>query len=114
MQFEIIEKYLEGHGFSNNHVTQKALEALIVSEYYFTAGDGITGEAVQKSLPFVYEADLDDVTFCVLVLGNGTKVVGIGESQDEDGRKLAREDAIEQLWPMMGYALVERLNSTVH
>ena len=52
----------------------------------------------------------------VLVLRNGTKIVGVNyEAIDparhdpEMGRTKARKAAIEQVWPLMGYALRSRL-----
>lgn len=55
------------------------------------------------------------LTFCVLVLRNGFTVTGQSacaspENFDEEvGRKVARKDAIRQVWPLMGYALKEQL-----
>jgi hypothetical protein len=55
------------------------------------------------------------LTFCVLVLRNGFTVTGQSacvspENFDaEIGRRVAREDAIRQVWPLMGYALAEKL-----
>ena len=57
---------------------------------------------------------LDLLTFCVLMLRNGFMVTGESacaspENFDaEIGRKIARENAINKVWPLMGY---ERLNS---
>ena len=55
------------------------------------------------------------LTFCVLVLRNGFTVTGESacaspENFDaEIGRKIARANAVNKLWPLMGYALKERL-----
>ena len=123
MTHEELELYIEGHQLNKPRVTQDAIEENIVSEYYFTAGNGIDGAMLEAlpGTPYSYEKSLDNVTFCVLVLQNGFKVVGINEGpvsfDNFDAtlaRKFAREDAIEQIWPLMGYALAERLNSSVH
>lgn len=59
--------------------------------------------------------DLRYLTFCVLVLKNGFTVTGESacaspENFDaEVGRKVARQNAIDKVWPLMGYALKERL-----
>lgn len=51
------------------------------------------------------------LTFCVLVLKNGYTVVGTSACASPDnfdaeiGRKVARKSAVEQIWPLMGYAL---------
>jgi hypothetical protein len=51
------------------------------------------------------------LTFCVLELRNGFAVTGESacaspENFDaEVGRKIARKNAVEKIWPLMGYAL---------
>lgn len=62
---------------------------------------------------------LELLTFCVLVLHNGTKVVGInyGPVSPENfdaamGREEARKAAIEQVWPLLGYELRSKLART--
>jgi hypothetical protein len=55
------------------------------------------------------------LTFCVLVLKNGFTVTGESacaspENFDAElGRKIARQSAIAKVWPLMGYALKEKL-----
>lgn len=56
------------------------------------------------------------LTFCVLVLRNGTKIVGINYGpvspenfNAEQGRQEARKHAIEQVWPLLGYELRSKL-----
>lgn len=55
------------------------------------------------------------MTLCVVVLKNGFTIVGKSAPADaanfnaDLGRKFAREDAIRQIWPLMGYALRERM-----
>ncbi len=57
------------------------------------------------------------LTFCVLVLRNGFTVTGESacaspENFDADlGRKIARDNAVQKLWPLMGYELKCRLAS---
>lgn len=106
-------------------VTPADIEAAIVSEHYFTAEDGRAG-AIQRGayegreLPVDGDADIDALkllTFCVLVLRNGFTVTGESacvsrENFDaEIGRKVARENAVNKLWPLLGYALKERLGA---
>lgn len=56
------------------------------------------------------------LTFCVLVLKNGFTVTGESacaspENFDAElGRKIARQNAISKMWPLMGYALKEQLS----
>ena len=55
------------------------------------------------------------LTFCVLVLKSGFTVTGESacaspENFDAElGRKIARTNAVAKVWPLMGYALKERL-----
>lgn len=55
------------------------------------------------------------LTFCVLVLRNGFTVTGESacaspENFDAElGRKIARQNAINKVWPLMGYALKDQL-----
>lgn len=56
------------------------------------------------------------LTFCVLVLKNGFTVTGESacaspENFDAElGRKIARQNAVQKLWPLMGYALKEQIS----
>jgi hypothetical protein len=55
------------------------------------------------------------LTFCVLVLRNGFTVTGESACvsaenfDDAIGRKIARENAIAKVWPLMGYELKSKL-----
>ena len=55
------------------------------------------------------------LTFYVLVLKNGFTVTGESacaspENFDAElGRKIARQNAVQKMWPLMGYALKEKL-----
>lgn len=57
------------------------------------------------------------LTFCVLVLRNGFTVTGESacaspENFDSEiGRKIARENAINKIWPLEGYLLKEKLSA---
>lgn len=57
------------------------------------------------------------LTYCTLILQNGFTVTGESacaspENFDaEIGRKIARENAINKLWPLMGYELKQRLHN---
>ena len=59
---------------------------------------------------------LDCITFCVLVLRNGFTVTGESacaspENFDaEIGRKIARQNAVQKIWPLMGYELRSELS----
>lgn len=60
------------------------------------------------------------LTFCVLVLRNGHRVVGINYGpvdpalfSAETAREQAREEAIRQVWPLLGYELRTKLAAPV-
>lgn len=104
-------------------VTPADIEAAIASEHYFTAQDGRNGALYSglyagREAPARDDADLLPLgllTICVLVLRNDFTVVGTSacaspENFDADiGRRVARQDAVRQMWPLLGYALREKL-----
>jgi hypothetical protein len=120
-----VEIEIKAKGLTAPRVTPAALEANIASEHYFTAGDGYCGaESMSEafnSLPedereLVVPEPLDLLTFCVLVLKNGFTVTGESacaspENFDAElGRKIARQNAVAKVWPLMGYALKQKLS----
>lgn len=74
--------------------------------------DEADAEPISSSVP---TPSLDVLTICVLVLHNGFTIIGKSAPADarnfdaELGRKLAYEDAVRQVWPLMGYALREKV-----
>jgi hypothetical protein len=100
-------------------VTLLDIEAAIVEEVFFTAAQGVVGASMAAIPAEPLEGQLEpltQVTFCVMLLRNGTKIVGINygsidpaEHSAAQGRFEARAHAIEQIWPLMGYALREEL-----
>lgn len=62
-----------------------------------------------------YDSALDVLSVCVLVMRNGFSVVGKSapasrENFDREfGKKLAYEDCIRQIWPLMGFSLRDKL-----
>ena len=64
----------------------------------------------------VYPFNLDLLTFCVLVLKNGFTVTGESacsspENFDQEiGRKIARENAVNKIWMLEGYLLKKKLS----
>lgn len=120
-----IEQLIQAKGKSAPRVTPVDIEANIVSEHYFTARDGrlgaLTNETyVGREKPLPNNTDLvplELLTFCVLVLRNGFTVTGESacaspENFDaEIGHKIARQNAVNKIWPLMGYALKEKLSA---
>ena len=120
MNDQAIEREIQEKGKTAARVTPADLQASIASEHYFTAADGCLGEGITAgALPTDYV--LQDpacphlLTFCVLVLRNGFTVTGESacaspENFDaEIGRKIARQNAEQKIWPLMGYELRSRL-----
>ena len=62
-------------------------------------------------------APLHLLTFCVLVLRNGFTVTGESACASpenfnaEIGRKIARENAVGKVWPLLGFLLKEKLHT---
>lgn len=112
-----IEQEIRAKGLTAPRVTPADIEDNIVSEHYFTAEDGVVGHHGRDGViaESVANSPLGLLTFCVLVLRNGFTVTGESacaspENFDADiGRKIARQNAVNRIWPLMGYALKERL-----
>lgn len=110
---EPIQLEIETEGLHAPRVTPADIEAEIASEHYFTALDGVlTGAPVD-----IATADaLSLLTFCVLVLKNGFTVTGESACVSpanfdaEIGRKIARQNAVDKLWPLLGF----RLRDAIH
>jgi len=94
-------------------ITLDDIEANIESEYYFTASDGLDGAGAEPTSHAASAIDL--LTFCVLVLKNGFTVTGESACVSpenfnyEIGCKIARQHAVDKIWPLMGYELRSRL-----
>jgi hypothetical protein len=125
MTDQAIEQEIQAKGLTAPRVTPADIEANISGEFYFTADEGIKGAAMGNGgyiAPHCVRhddmrADLYTplLTFCVLVLKNGFTVTGESACASPEnfnaelGRKIARQNAIAKVWPLMGYALKERL-----
>lgn len=122
-----IEQEIQAKGLTAPRVTPTDIEANITGEFYFTAADGRDGAIAAGTYAGIERpqddgsdlAPLDLLTFCVLVLRNGFTVTGESacaspENFDaEIGRKIARQNAVSKVWPLMGYELRTRLTSNV-
>lgn len=106
-----IELEIQAKGLTAPRVTPADIQANIASEHYFTASQAAS--MASGELPPV---PLDLLTFCVLVLKNGFTVTGESACASPEnfdagiGRKVARDNAVAKIWPLMGYALRERLH----
>lgn len=101
-------------------VTPADIEANIASEVYFTALDGVDGfyKGGVEAQAIANARELGLLTFCVLVLSNGFTVTGESACASpenfnaEIGGRIARENAVAKVWPLMGYALKNKLAAT--
>lgn len=110
-----IEQEIQAKGKTAARVTPADIEENILNEYYFTAADGAIYANLGAIQPELIALELNLLTFCVLVLRNGFTVTGESacaspENFDaEIGRKIARQNAVQKLWPLMGYELRTKL-----
>lgn len=113
-----IEQMIQAKGKTAPRITPDDLKANIKSEHYFTAADAVGLPPIEgvDYIPPREVSSLDLLTFCVLVLQNDFTVTGESacaspENFDaEIGRRIARENAVQKIWPLMGYALKEQLS----
>lgn len=123
---------------NENKVTLESIEELIVFERFFTLDkavfqgfyeqyndDGTINiqdgyeyftAMINESAGMDVFSRISCMTVCMLVLKNGCVVIGKSSCVDpnnfdaEIGARIAREDAIEQIWPLLGYELLTKLN----
>jgi len=116
MTTDDIENEIVAKGLTAPRVTPESIAAKIKSEFYFTAADGaqFVGER-DEVLPGILPEALGLLTFCVLVMENGFTITGQSacaspENFDAElGKKIARANAVNQIWPLEGYLLRELL-----
>lgn len=113
-----IEQEIQAKGLTAPRITPDDIEANIASEHYFTAQNGAWAAVAsggQEFEKFTIPSELALLTFCVLVLRNGFTVTGESacaspENFDtEIGRKIARQNAVQKIWALMGYELKSKL-----
>lgn len=117
MTTKTTEQLIQEKGLTAPRVTPDDLKENISSIHYFTARDGCEGECGGNGGPYPIELGL--LTICVLVLRNGFTVTGESacaspENFDaEIGRKIARQNAEQKIWPLMGYHLKQQLSEGI-
>ena len=119
-----IEQEIQAKGLTAPRITPADIEANIASEHYFTAwegaqlaywGDSDPEDPKPEEGEPAKDGPLSLLTFCVLVLRNGFTVTGESACASpenfnaEIGRKIARENAVAKIWPLMGYELRSKL-----
>jgi len=97
MTEQAIEQEIHDKGLTAPRLTPDAIDSVIVGEQYHVF-DGTT------------------LTVCCLELKNGFTVTGESaaaspQNFDKDiGRKIARKNAREKIWPLEGYLLRQRIS----
>ena len=113
-----IEQEIQAKGLTAPRVTPDDIEENITGEFYFTAADGVEGASGHRPASVRAGTALELLTFCVLVLRNGFTVTGESacaspENFDAElGRKIARQNAVDKVWPLMGYELRSKLHGS--
>jgi len=119
MNDSTIEQEIQAKGLTAPRVTPADIEGNIAGVYYFTAKDGVQAALhSQDELTRLTgaHAELALLTFCVLSLKNGFTVTGESACASpknfdaEIGRKIARANAVQKIWPLMGYQLKQELH----
>lgn len=102
---------LGGRGATHPRVSLKDIEGSIAAEYGLNAYDAVHA----CGSPAV--AELKMLSLYIIVMKNGFVVIGKSapaspENFDQaKGYTFAREDAFRQLWPLMGFALRQKLHA---
>ncbi len=113
MNDQAIEQEIQTKGKTAPRVTPNDIEANIAGELTFTVGNA----AEALGVPTTAATEL--LTICVLTLQNGFTVTGESacaspENFDAElGRKIARQKAVQKIWPLMGYALKQKLHDSI-
>jgi hypothetical protein len=122
MTDQAIEQEIQTKGKTAPRITPSDIEANIASEVYLIAGEAARAVGrFPSSNPLLMAHDgpiptsLNLLTFCILTMRNGFTVTGESacaspENFDAElGRKIARQNAIQKIWPLMGYELRSKL-----
>ncbi|CAG2089208.1 hypothetical protein XCY_001864 [Xanthomonas arboricola pv. juglandis] len=117
MDDKSIEQEIQDKGLTAPRVLLADIEASIASEHFFNAQQGVWGAHPGFDPQPAPCEELGLVTICVLVLTNGHRIVGVNGGPvvaanfDADiGRKLARQNAFDQVWPLLGFRLRDKLS----
>lgn len=117
MTDKTIEQEIQAKGLTAPRVTPADIEAEIASVHFFVASDAIQHEnAVHEhgEAGWLLGAT-QQLTFCVIQLRNGFTVTGESACASpenfnaEIGRRIARENAEREIWPLLGFRLRDEL-----
>ena len=111
------ERRLIAMGKTGPRIKPAHVQSVIVSEHYFSAMHGEIGRDVCEQVGACLPTNpvLSLITICVLVLRNDYTVVGLATCESfqnfdpEIGRRIARQDAVSKIWPLLGYEFKNRM-----
>lgn len=113
MQTPVTEQQIQQRRLHAPRATPADIEAEIASEWYINAGAAVVPDSFQPPVPADHPLRL--LTICVLVLRNGFTVTGesacvSSANFDADiGRSVARSNAVEKIWPLLGFRLRDQI-----
>ncbi len=97
-------------------IDKNTLEARIEDKVY----PKVTPEDLDDAIDSHKFISADSVTICVITLNNGFTVTGINEGSvdprnfdREIGEKMSYDLARSKLWPLLGFALAEKLHKEI-
>ncbi|WP_423459986.1 Gp49 family protein [Ottowia sp. VDI28] len=116
---DALEREIQAKANNGPRVTPTDIQAEIASVHYFVASDAIQHENA------VHEHDAagwllgatQQLTFCVIQLRNGFTVTGESACASpenfnaEIGRRIARENAVNKMWLLLGFRLKDNLHA---
>lgn len=111
-----LEREIQAKASAAPRVMPADIDAEIVSVHYFTASDAIQHEnAVHEHKGGWFLGNTQLLSFCVIQLRNGFTVTGESACASpenfnaEIGRRIARENAVNKIWPLLGFRLRDQL-----
>jgi hypothetical protein len=94
-------------------VTLADIEAAIAARHDFTADQALLATGIGRGEQLTA---VETLSICLVVMKNGFTVIGKSAPASPEnfnaelGRKLAYEDAVRQIWPLMGFSLRDKLS----
>lgn len=110
------EQIATSHNPKAPRISLDAVLGSIKEENYFLVGDALFKTGAIKG-PYE-DHPAAKMTICVAVMHNGFIVIGKtapaspANFDPEVGKKLAREDCIRQIWPLLGFALRQEITKS--
>lgn len=108
---QAIEQEIQSKGLTAPRVTPADIENEIAWELTFNVG------AAGRALGVAHSPSCELLTVCVLTLKNGFTVTGESacaspENFDQEiGERIARENAKQKIWPLLGFRLRDQLSA---